>query len=245
MARVTALVETAPLLSSDAVPQLVKAAVALFISVVVFPAVIAAGYQIPGDFVHYVLLLTGEVLIGIIIGFFLTLVYAVFQVAGQFFSLQMGFGASEVYDPLAQIEIPLVGQFLNLVAMLVLLIMNGFQKFMYVGVYQSFLAIKAVNIVGGREKIFALFLVGLSRLFESALTISFPILGILFLVSVSMGLLAKAAPQMNLLMMGFPLTIGVAYIILLVTVPFLVDSFSGIIDTGFNELSRFILEMKG
>jgi flagellar biosynthetic protein FliR len=213
--------------------------------VVVFPPVLAGGYRIPPDFVHYLLLLLGEAMIGIIIGFFLTLVYSVFQVAGQFFSLQMGFGASEVFDPLAQIEIPLVGQFLNLVAMLVLLMSNGFQKFFYTGVYKSFLAIKAVTIVDGKDKIIALLLVGLSRLFESALTISFPILGILFLISVSMGLLAKAAPQMNLLMMGFPLTIGVAFIIMLATVPFLVDAFSAIVDTSFNELGKFLLELKG
>ena len=47
------------------------------------------------------------------------MIFAVFQAAGQFFSLQMGFGASEVFDPLAQIEVPLMGQFLNLVGMLV------------------------------------------------------------------------------------------------------------------------------
>lgn len=211
----------------------------------VFPTVVESGYFLPDDFVNYLLLLIGEALIGVIMGFFLVLIYAAFQVAGQFFSLQMGLGASEVFDPLAQIEIPLVGQFLNLVAMFVFLFTNGFQKLMFAGVYKSFLYIKAVNIVLGKDKIFGIFVVGLSRLFESSLTIAFPILGTLFLISVSMGLLAKAAPQMNLLMMGFPLTIGVAYVVMLVVIPFLIDTFSGIIDTGFNQMARFILDLKG
>ncbi len=67
----------------------------------------------------YVLVVAGEVLIGLTLGFLLSMIFAVFQTAGQFFSLQMGFGASEVFDPLAQVELPLMGELLNLVALLV------------------------------------------------------------------------------------------------------------------------------
>ena len=56
--------------------------------------------------------------IGILIGFLVLMVFSIFQIAGQFFSLQMGFGAAEVFDPVAQIQIPLLGQFFNLLAVL-------------------------------------------------------------------------------------------------------------------------------
>jgi len=65
----------------------------------------------------YALLLVGEAMIGLVMGFFLSIVYSAFTTAGQFFSLQIGFGASETYDPLAEVELPLMGQFLNLIAM--------------------------------------------------------------------------------------------------------------------------------
>jgi flagellar biosynthetic protein FliR len=239
------MIEVAPLFSSSAIPQTAKIGISLFIAAVIFPNVVAAGYVIPSDPVHYFLIILGEVLIGIIIGFFLVVVYASFQVAGQFFSLQMGFGASEVFDPLAQIEIPLLGQFLNIVAMLVFVTMGGFQKFMLKGVGDSFAAIKAIDLVIGNEKLLSVFTGGLGRLFEAALMISFPILGTLFIISVSVGLLAKAAPQMNLLMIGFPIAIGVAFLVLFTTMPFLMETFGKIIDSSFESISKLLANMGG
>jgi flagellar biosynthesis protein FliR len=77
---------------------------------------------------------------------------------------------------------------------------------------------------------------GLVDLFSQSLLISLPILGTLFLVSVAMGLMAKAAPQMNLLMMGFPVSIGVAFIMLLITLPFLAEAIARVIDYSFDQL---------
>jgi flagellar biosynthetic protein FliR len=233
-------VETAPLLSSESVPQIAKIGLAFFASFLVFPWVMAAGYPIPEFGLEYVLLAVGEALIGIVIGFFLMLIYSAFQLAGQFYSLQMGFGASEVFDPLAQIEIPIMGQFLNLIGMLIFLIMGGFQKIFLTGVYRSFQAARAVDLVLHRNDILRMVLSSMARLFEQSLVISFPILGILFLVSVTTGLLGKAAPQMNLLTLGFPISIGTAFFILLLSLPVLAEVFSGVIDYSFSELLRLL-----
>jgi len=239
------MVQITPLISSNAVPQIAKVGISLFVAIVIFPSILSGGYIIPDNPVHYFLLVLGEVLIGIIIGFFLVVVYASFQVAGQFFSLQMGFGASQVFDPLAQIEIPLLGQFLNIIAMLVFIFTGGLKKFMLVGVAGSFKALKAINIVIGKDAIFSTFIGSLGKLFEAALMIAFPILGTLFIISVSMGLLAKAAPQMNLLMMGFPIAIGVAFIIIFATIPYLMEAFSRMIDAGFEGVAQLIQNMEG
>ena len=245
MARVFAMIEIAPLISSEAIPQLVKIALSVLCAFLVFPWVAATGYPIPENGLSFVLLLIGEALVGIILGFFLVIVFAAFQVSGQFFSLQMGFGASQVFDPLAQVEIPLMGQFLNLVAMMVFIGVDGFQRIFYIGVIRSFQAVRAVDFVGAREGLLLGMLVRLSRLFEYALILAFPILGTLVLVYVAMGLLAKAAPQMNLLILGFPISIGVSFILLFVSLPFLVEAFSGVIDQAFNgllEVLRFARE---
>jgi flagellar biosynthetic protein FliR len=81
---------------------------------------------------------------------------------------------------------------------------------------------------------------GLSGLFQSALTISFPILGTLLLVSITMGLLAKASPQMDVLTMGFPLAIGVSFLLIFAAMPFLITAFVRIVDGGFETISAFI-----
>lgn len=243
--RVLALANVAPLLSSSAIPQIAKIGLAFFTAIILFPWVKEMGIAIPSNIVDYFLVILGEILVGIIIGFFLAIIYAAFQVAGQFFSLQMGFGASSVFDPLAQIELPLMGQFLNIIGMFVFVTIGGFQKIFIAGILNSFKSLKAVDLVTGKDFLFNLFVGSLGGLFRSALTIAFPILGTLFIVSVCMGLLAKAAPQMNLLMMGFPIAIGAAYLILFLIIPFLVEAFAYLIDFSFNELGGIYLKLQG
>jgi flagellar biosynthetic protein FliR len=237
--RIIAMLQFAPLLSSGSIPGVAKVALSLLAASLVFPMVEQAGYPIPESGVAYGFLAFGEAMIGVIMGFMLAIVYAAFQTAGQMFSLQMGFGASQVFDPLAQIEIPLLGQFLNIIAMFVFVVTAGFQKVFLTGVYYSFQAVRAIDLVLLREDVLVSMLQGLSSLFENAMIISFPILGTLFLVQVVMGLLAKAAPQMNLLMLGFPLSIGVAFILLFVTIPFLMAAFDRLIGVGFDQLLDF------
>ncbi len=98
-----------------------------------------------------------------------------------------------------------------------------------------------MDLVTHKEQIISLLVSGLGGLFQSALTISFPILGTLLLVSIAMGLLAKAAPQMDVLTMGFPVSIGVSFIILFATLPFLMTAFERIIDGSFSTLQGFIV----
>jgi len=237
--RIMAMISVAPLLSSSSIPRLARIALALLAASLVYPMVSASNYPIPDSGLAYALLAVGEAMIGIIMGFLLAIIYAAFQTAGQLFSLQMGFGASQVFDPLAQIEIPLLGQFLNLIAMFVFVFTRGFQKVFLTGVYYSFQSVRAGDLVLLRQDIVTTMLRGLSSLFQNALVIALPILGTLFLVQVVMGLLGKAAPQMNLLVMGFPISIGVAFLIILVTIPFLMESFDSLIGAGFEQLMEF------
>ncbi|MBT3275007.1 MAG: flagellar biosynthetic protein FliR [Spirochaetales bacterium] len=238
LVRVFAILRISPLISSGSTPGIVRAGLSFFTAAAVFPGVLEAGYPIPDDGLSYALLVGGEALVGIITGFFLVLAYSSFLLAGQFFSLQMGFGASQVYDPLAQIQIPLMGQFINILAMYIFVGTGGFQKIFLFGVERSIASVRAIDFVIGKDYILRTIFGGLARIFEQAMIIAFPILGTLFLVSMTMGLLAKAAPQMNLLMLGFPIAISVAFLIMFLTIPFLVESFGRVIDASFEGILR-------
>jgi flagellar biosynthetic protein FliR len=275
-ARAIAMIETAPLLSSDAVPQVAKIALAGFAAFAVLPnagvysvELTAAGMagvsgvgavNLPGSGVlsdlryepfslRFLLLLVGEGIIGIIIGFYLTLIFSTFSTAGQFFSLQMGLGASETFDPLSQIENPLMGQYFNLVSMLVFLVVDGFRKLFLGGFWRSVQSINIAMLVDGRGPVINMMVSGLSRLFLDAMVISLPILGTLFLTSLATGLISKAAPQINILSEGFPIAILTAYLLLLATLPFMLETFSHVIDTGFANIqslyARIGLQIEG
>jgi flagellar biosynthetic protein FliR len=75
---------------------------------------------------------------------------------------------------------------------------------------------------------------GLTRLFLDAIIISMPILGTLFLTSLATGLISKAAPQINILSEGFPISITVAFLLIFLTMPFMVEAFSRVIEAGFS-----------
>jgi flagellar biosynthetic protein FliR len=248
--RALAMIETAPLLSSESIPQVAKISLAGFAAYAAFPTALTTGWdaalgtQNAGYFgLSFVFLIAGEAIIGIIIGFYLTIIFSAFSTAGQFFSLQMGFGASETFDPLSQVENPLMGQYLNLVAMLVFLVMGGFQELFLGGFWRSIQSINILNLVAGREAWMKMLLTGLSRLFLDAIIISLPILGTLFLTSLTTGLISKAAPQINILSEGFPISITVAFVLIAATMPFMVDAFSRVIHVGWRAIESLYAEI--
>ena len=241
--RALAMIEVAPLLNSESIPQVAKISLAGFVSYASFSSALVKDWVIAPFGFGFVFLVIGEALIGIIIGFFLALVFAAFSTAGQFFSLQMGFGASETFDPLSQIENPLLGQFLNTVAMLVFVTIDGFRELFLGGFWRSIQSINVMSLISGRETIVSMVLAGLSRLFYDAIIISLPILGSLFLVSLSTGLISKAAPQINILSEGFPISITVAFLLIYAALPFMIEAFSRVITSGFESLQTLYIRI--
>ena len=241
--RALAMIETAPLLSSDSIPQIVKISLAGFAAYAAFPSALVKDWALSPFGAGFFFLLIGEALIGIIIGLFLNIIFAAFSTAGQFFSLQMGFGASETFDPLSQIENPLMGQYLNLVAMLVFITIDGFRDLFLGGFWRSLQAINVISLIEGRDKIVGMLLAGLSRLFLDAIIISLPILGTLFLTSLATGLISKAAPQINILSEGFPISITAAFLLIYTTLPFMTEAFSRIINSGFKSIETLYIQI--
>jgi len=258
--RALAMIEVAPLLSSEAIPQVAKIALAGLTAFAVIPtAEIFMAANSPSGFVtlpggtlsdlraetfnlRFFLLLIGEGIIGLILGFFMMIIFSAFSTAGQFFSLQMGFGASETFDPLSQIENPLMGQYLNLVSMLVFVTIGGFQL-LFRGFWRSVQSINIIYLVEGKEPVVKMIVSGLSRLFLDAMIISLPILGTLFLTSLTTGLISKAAPQINILSEGFPISISVAFLLIFASLPFMVDAFIHVINSGFKTIQTLYIDI--
>lgn len=259
--RALAMIEVAPLLSTEAVPQVARIALAGLAAFAVLPTAeiyMAANspaglVTLPGGALsdlryepfsfRFLLLIIGEGIIGIIIGFYMTIIFSAFSTAGQFFSLQMGFGASETFDPLSQIENPLMGQYLNLVSMLIFVTIGGFYQLFLGGFWRSVQTINIVSLIEGRESVVTMMASGLSRLFLDAIIISLPILGTLFLTSLTTGLISKAAPQINILSEGFPVSISVAFVLLFASLPFMIEAIVHVLDAGFRNIETLYIQI--
>ena len=234
--RVFAMILTVPLLSTAAVSRVAKIALAGYTAYLILPHASYDVWNVVPYSLDYLFFIIGEGLIGVITGFYVSMLFAAFSSAGQFFTYQMGFGASEVYDALSQVENPLMGQYLNLLAMLLFLQVNGFQKLFLSGVTHSFESINCFVLLSAKDTFVKFLVGGLSRLFLDAMMIALPIIGTLFLISVSTGLLSKAAPQMNLLSEGLPITILCAFFLLTVLLPYMCNYFERCFSTAFLRL---------
>lgn len=237
-ARIFAMLLVLPMFSMRSASRVAKVALAGYMAFFIF-GTCDLSYYLPyiaqdGSFsMEYFLILIGEVLIGIILGFFITMIFSAFSTAGQFLAFQMGFSAASSYDSLSQVENPLMGQFFNLIAMLVFMQTHWFQKLFLQGLVTSFSSLNAISIVQSTESIVKFVISGLSSLFVDALVISLPVMGSLFLISICTGLLTKAAPQMNLLSEGFPIMIMLAFVIIAFILPDMIDFFVRSFEKGF------------
>jgi flagellar biosynthetic protein FliR len=243
--RALAMIETAPLLSSSALPQAAKIALAGFAAFMCYRDVqsVQAWGAVDATSLTFVFLLIGEALIGIIMGFFMTIVFTAFSTAGQFFAFQMGFSMAESFDPLSQVENPLLGQYLNLVANLVFLAIGGVSGLFLGGFQRSLESLSISALIQGREAALRMVAGGLSQLFLDAAVIAMPIMGTLFLINLATGLISKAAPQVNILAEGFPISIGVAFLLMLASLPFMVEAFSRVINAGFQSIQGLLIDI--
>ncbi|MBP5402504.1 MAG: flagellar biosynthetic protein FliR [Treponema sp.] len=241
--RCFAFLMTMPLFSMRSVSTIVKVALAGYMAYFLMQTINTAPYAqfigFENNFtLYYVLVLIGEALIGVITGFYISIIFAAFSTAGQFFAFQMGFSASEVYDSLSQVENPLMGQYFNLIAMLVFFQTGAFQVLFFNGLKQSFTSLSAFSFIDYHEPLVKILFSGLTKLFSNALVIALPIMGSLLLVSICMGILSKAAPQMNLLSEGFPIMMLLSFFILTVSLPYICDFFTRSFYAGFIQLER-------
>lgn len=248
--RCFAMFLTLPLFSMRTVSRAAKIALAGYITFFIFNSV---DYSLYSPYLTdegsaslmFVLLLIGEGLIGVILGFYVTIIFAAFSTAGQFTAFQMGLSAASSYDALSQIENPLMGQFFNFIAMLIFLQTKWFQKLFLGGLVKSYDALNALSIVTHQNDFLTFFLSGLTKLFGDAIIIALPVMGTLLMITVCTGLLSKAAPQMNLLSEGFPIMMLVAYFIIMVSLPSMINFFERSFYHGFLVLEQFFTNVSG
>ena len=248
--RCFALIMTLPLFSTRAVSRIAKIAFAGYMAFFMLGMADFSEYKTflgsDGAFsLYFLFLLIGEALIGVIIGFYITIIFAAFSTAGQFTAFQMGFSAASTYDAMAQVENPLMGQFFNFIAMLVFMQNQWFQRLFLGGLTASFKSLTAISVINSTDSIVTFMLKGLTKLFADALIIALPIMGTLLLITICTGLLSKAAPQMNLLSEGFPIMILTAFLLIMLLIPTMTDFFVRSFAGGFKALEDLFTSISG
>ena len=95
------------------------------VSFIVFPVVASYMPEVPGHMINYGIVVISEMLVGVIMGFIVSIVFASFQMAGEFFNNQIGFGYTEILDPITQNSLPAIGTIKNLMATAIFLVIGA------------------------------------------------------------------------------------------------------------------------
>lgn len=216
--RVLALMLTAPVYSEQSMPLPVRIGLAAMATFVLAPA-LAAPPDIPIVSLAGAIVLAQQLVIGAALGFAMRIVFAAVDAAGEITGLQMGLGYATLFDPDRADMIPVLSQFLGMLAILAFLALDGHLRLLQV-LADSF----RVLPVGGPGLAAGGFLTAArwsGEIFSAGVLLCLPLLGAMLIANVALGILTRAAPQLNLFAVGFPLTLGVGLVILAATLPLL------------------------
>jgi flagellar biosynthetic protein FliR len=235
--RISGFVLTAPAASEAAIPRLVKVVLTLSLAFLLGPLV-----EVPADLSIFsaagMLAAVLELLIGVSIGMVVQLAFEALVFAGQSVSLSMGLGFATLVDPQRGAQVPVLGQLFMIFGTLTYLAING--HLMLLGALaRSFhtLPIGATHIDKGF--LITVVLWG-ARVFDTGLLIALPAVIALVIVNLALGVVTRAAPQLNLFGIGFTITLMSGFLVLLAGLDGLMSGISGLIHTALMAVSDLV-----
>jgi flagellar biosynthetic protein FliR len=207
----------APIFSSNFVSSRVRLLIALAASIVIVPTIPTPAPAIDVLSGDGLLIVAHQILIGVCMGFMVQLLFNAFIIAGQIIAMQMGLGFASMVDPQNGMTVPGVSQFYLILVTLVFLSLNGHLILLDV-VHQSFttmpVSTNGISVSSFRD------IVGIaSWMYAAGVIIALPAIGSLMLVNLSFGILSRAAPQISPFSIGFPMTIILGFVIMIITLP--------------------------
>lgn len=221
--RVLAMLSTAPVFDNRAVQRKVRVGLSAMIAIVLMQVLPPPP---PINDAMSLNLLLQQILVGVAMGFSMRLIFTAFEVAGDMLGLQMGLAFAQFIDPQKGGTTPLIGSYLSILASLVFLALDG-HLLVIAAVIKSF---EVVPISGNLDVVNAnhIAMAG-SIMFMLALQIAIPVLGALIISNVILGILARAAPQLNVMSIGFSITITAGIWVLWVSMPYILGNFDSMI----------------
>ncbi|MGE8097924.1 flagellar biosynthetic protein FliR [Pseudomonas fluorescens] len=207
--RVGAVLTTMPVFGTTLVPRRIRLYFAVAITVVIAPGLPPMPQVNPLD-LSGLLLIAEQILIGALLGFSLQLFFQAFVVAGQIVSIQMGMGFASMVDPTNGVSAAVIGQFLTMLVTLLFLGMNG-HLVVFEVLTESFTTLPVGS--GMLVNHFWEMAGKMGWVLGAAMLLVLPAITALLVVNIAFGVMTRAAPQLNIFSIGFPLTLVLGLVI--------------------------------
>ncbi len=228
LARIMGMIAASPLFGNRSLPNTAKILLGVMLALIIAPIIPAVPGADPMSMAG-LLILVQEMIIGLAMGFSIRIIFAAIEMAGEVVSLTMGLGFASFFDPNTQGRSSAVSQFLALIATMAFLSVNG-HLVMLEALAESFMSmpVSATPMAAGAPITLVLWA---GKIFSAGLQLSLPMVAALLITNVALGILTRAAPQLNIFGIGFPISLAVGLLLISQTLPYL----SGPLQKLFNE----------
>ncbi len=242
--RVSALVFSSPIFGRNTVPAMAKIGLCLAVTFVFFNA-LPQEYPLDynDDLIIFVLLCVTELLFGLIMGYVLNVFLTLTFTAGQIMDMQMGFGMVNVFDVQSNLSVPVTGNILNIMTLMVFFIVDGHLRLietLYVTVQRIPIGTVTLSPALGLVAI-ELFV----RCFVLAVYVAMPIVASGMIGEISLGIMIKTVPQMNAFTIGLPMKVLLGLLVLSFIFPVYVDFMDGMFDELYAGLDNMFAALAG
>jgi flagellar biosynthetic protein FliR len=230
-----------PLLGSRNIPVLAKIGLALTVSLILLPSVKMDPAVFPQEPLSFLVLLGAEFFIGFLLGLAVKAVFAGIQMGGELVGFQMGLSLAHVIDPQTGMDSSALAQFHYFAGTLIFLAVDGHHWF-FQALVQSFQTLSPgeIHLQAG---LFTALTALTGAMFVIAVKLSAPVMAVLLFTQIAMGILAKAVPQVNILMTSFPITICVGLVFLGFSIDFFLPYFRSLFEETGKELTGTLLPL--
>lgn len=231
LVRIAAMMMVAPIFSIRQIPVRFRMLLAVLITIIVQPAIPPAPVvTVPGP--EAMLILLQQIGIGVALGFLLQMAFNALILGGQLMAFSMGLGFASMMDPANGVQVPVVSQYWLILAILSFLAMNG--HLLLISALVDTFTVLPIAVDGlGRAGIWEV-LLWASRMFAAGVLMALPVLISLLLINIGMGVVSRAAPQLNIFAIGFPITLMAGFLLIWATLPQVMTQFGRLVFEVFD-----------
>lgn len=235
--RISAMMMAAPVFGARLMPVRIRIFMAFAFSLIAFP-MLPAVPQVDPISLASLSIITQQILIGLAMGFMIQMVFQALVIAGEAIANGMGLGFARMVDPANGVQVPVISQFLIVMATLLFVVFNG-HLMMIDMVVQSF-KVLPISESGLPAQGFWQVASWASQMFAGGLLVAIPAVTALLVVNISMGVITRAAPQLNIFAVGFPLMILLGFIFLAMTAPSMLTRFTHMMMDNFDAMQTIL-----
>ena len=216
--RVLAWLSSDPLLGNKAAPAKVRVALAFLLAVAIAPT-LPPQPQIILASAEGMMVLIQQIAIGVVLGYSVRIVFATVEFAGQFLGLQMGLSFATLFDPINGAQTPVIAQFLVITTALILFAFNG-HHMIIMALWDSFqVAPISTTPISGTG--FMVLIKWAGAIFVSGMHLALPVAAALLTANLTIGMMTRASPQLNIFAIGFPISLGAGFVVLYLALAYL------------------------